>query len=576
MKLALGLAGILTVIMGLSLLLLTINARHRMVEDYRNFAIHVSNVAEAGLENAMISRDPTEMDSVLRAIDHREGIKGVVVLNKRGEIKHSAAAGDVGGILSMDDPTCRACHDRPLTERPQTLILPSRNGERILRVARPSLNGPRCQGCHQGRVLGKVITDFSLAAADRQVAATLEELFLWALATMVGVIGAAIGLAYLMVLRPLSRFLQVTKSIGEGDLNRRVNLVTGDEIGELAASFDRMMQRLAAKTRDLAALNDVAATVSQSLDLKEIMQRALEKVCQLTGTEFGAIHLWDDQTDELVLSASYGLPAQAVEKLTRLKRGESFAGWVAESGEPLVVENPATDPRALVMIEGLKSLAVAPLRAKGRVVGVLGTGSAVRHQFTPEEVALLQAVGHQVGVAIENARLYGETQRLSITDALTGLHNRRALEERLQEELRRAQRYHHPLSLIMADIDYFKQYNDTHGHPQGDVILRQVAGLLQAQARETDFVARYGGEEFLIIMPETSKAAGMEMAERIRTGMGRNQFAHAETQPGGRLTISLGVAAFPEDLTGASDLLQKADNALYNAKHAGRDRVCGA
>jgi GGDEF domain-containing protein len=204
LKLTLGLAGIMTAILGLSLLFLTLSAGNRLVEDYRTFAIHVSDVAEAGLENAMISRNPVEITSVLQAINRRENIEGVIVFNKRGEIKYSVEPSAVDRIISMDDSTCRVCHDHPLTDRPQTIILPAQDGGRVLRVAKPILNQSRCQSCHQERVLGMLVTDFSLAEADQQVTATLGELLLWALLTIGGVVAAAIGFVHLLVARPLA------------------------------------------------------------------------------------------------------------------------------------------------------------------------------------------------------------------------------------------------------------------------------------------------------------------------------------------------------------------------------------
>jgi signal transduction histidine kinase len=253
-KLALGVTGIVTVITGLSAFWLTMNSRARLVEDYRNFAIGTTQVAEAGLENAMISRNPTEITSVIRAIDQREGLEGVMILDMRGTIRYSHEPGDVGRTLSPNDPTCRMCHDHPVTDRPKTVILPARDGGRILRVAKPLLNQPRCQSCHHEHVLGMLIADFSLAEADRQVTSSLAGLLLGVLLTMAGVVGATVGFVYLEVARPLSAFLKVTQSIGEGDINQRVALVRGDEIGDLAASFDRMMERLAARTRELEAL----------------------------------------------------------------------------------------------------------------------------------------------------------------------------------------------------------------------------------------------------------------------------------------------------------------------------------
>lgn len=165
-----------------------------------------------------------------------------------------------------------------------------------------------------------------------------------------------------------------------------------------------------------------------------------------------------------------------------------------------------------------------------------------------------------------------EMQYLSITDSLTGLYNRRALEERLEEELRRAQRYQRPL----ADLDNLKHINDTYSHCQGDVLLQQVARLLRAQLRETDFIARYGGDEFVILLPETVKAGGLKIAERIKAEIEAYRFPYAETLPSGRLTISLGVASFPEDLVEVDKLIHTADQALYHAKRAGGGRVCGA
>ncbi len=274
-KLALGLAGIVTVIMGAAVLSLTLSTGAHLIEDYRRFAMRVSNVAAAGLENAMISRNPVEISTVLQAIDHREGFTGVAVLDKRGEIKHSTNPRDVGRVLARDDPTCRACHDQAASDRPQTVILPSVDGGRILRVVRPMLNETRCEGCHRERVMGVVVTDLSLAEPDQQVAATVRKLGLWALATIAGIIGAAIGFVYQMVARPLGHFMRVTQAISAGDLSRRVALPRGDEIGELAASFDQMVEHLTASEHENVRLSEKAKRVEEASHRKEEHFRAL-------------------------------------------------------------------------------------------------------------------------------------------------------------------------------------------------------------------------------------------------------------------------------------------------------------
>ncbi|MCY1001943.1 diguanylate cyclase [Myxococcus sp. MISCRS1] len=166
----------------------------------------------------------------------------------------------------------------------------------------------------------------------------------------------------------------------------------------------------------------------------------------------------------------------------------------------------------------------------------------------------------------------GELQRLSSTDGLTGVHNHRHFQERLREEFRRAQRYDDPLSLILMDLDHFKQVNDRHGHTTGDGVLREVAAALQQSVRETDLVARYGGEEFAVLLPRTHLTGALTVAERVRKDL-----ATLQVGPQGslRVTASLGLSSFPHrTVLSPEQLLLTADEALYRAKAEGRDRVC--
>jgi diguanylate cyclase (GGDEF)-like protein len=163
--------------------------------------------------------------------------------------------------------------------------------------------------------------------------------------------------------------------------------------------------------------------------------------------------------------------------------------------------------------------------------------------------------------------------RLAETDGLTGLHNHRSLQQHLQREIERSKRNHLPLSLLMIDVDHFKQYNDRHGHPAGDEILRQLARLMDADRRTNDLCARYGGEEFVMLLVDTGKHTAAHVAERLRRHVATHDFPHADTQPGGRLAISVGVASYPTDATCAAELVEAADQALYQAKRQGRNRV---
>jgi diguanylate cyclase (GGDEF)-like protein len=167
---------------------------------------------------------------------------------------------------------------------------------------------------------------------------------------------------------------------------------------------------------------------------------------------------------------------------------------------------------------------------------------------------------------------YFQLEQMAFFDQLTGLHNYRYFGSRLEEELRRAMRYRHQLSLAMLDIDHFKKFNDTHGHPAGNAALRQLSAQLRQASRETDIVARYGGEEFAVILPETGKRLAVDMAERVR---GNIEASPVLLEDGSRhrVTVSLGVATFPRDAWSMEALVQAADSALYQSKKAGRNRV---
>jgi diguanylate cyclase (GGDEF)-like protein len=193
--------------------------------------------------------------------------------------------------------------------------------------------------------------------------------------------------------------------------------------------------------------------------------------------------------------------------------------------------------------------------------------------YEPEELRFLSTFAGTVSIAVDNARLYGEQARLAVTDGLTGLFNHKYFHEGLLAEIGRARRYGHPLSLVLVDIDHFKSYNDAWGHQAGDALLRNLAVIFKAAARQNDLVARYGGEEFAFVLPQADKRQATALAKRLCRTVERRRCEGEEVLPGGRLTISLGVASYPEDVLNGSDLVSRADQALYRAKGLGRNQV---
>ena len=264
----------------------------------------------------------------------------------------------------------------------------------------------------------------------------------------------------------------------------------------------------------------------------------------------------------------------------RVRLGEGLVGRVAERRLPLIVRDGARDARAAEAErrdwpEAPFSLLLLPLVIGGAPVGVVQFERDGLHPYTRRDLERVRALAGQAAAAIVNGQQHRAVTTQAVTDGLTGLFNRRHVQAALESEQRRAQRYGHPLSVIMLDIDTFKSYNDTYGHTQGDVLIKMVASLLRASVRGVDIVGRYGGEEFIILMPETTKEEAGYTAERLRHAVASATFPGFADDPEMVVlkTISLGVATLPEDAADTEMLVTLADQALYQAKRGGRNRA---
>ena len=195
-------------------------------------------------------------------------------------------------------------------------------------------------------------------------------------------------------------------------------------------------------------------------------------------------------------------------------------------------------------------------------------------QFSEEEIRFLNTLAVGLAIALVNANLYSRTKELSVRDELTQLYNRRHFQEVLPLEIKRAQRFKKPLCLLMIDIDYFKKYNDRYGHLAGDELLKEFVHLIASKIREVDFFARFGGEEFVLVLPNTPKSDGVKVADKLRMIIRDHKFS-GNGKNSDRLTVSIGVASYPDDARTMEDLVDVADIALYQAKGAGRDQVVG-
>lgn len=312
---------------------------------------------------------------------------------------------------------------------------------------------------------------------------------------------------------------------------------------------------------------------------QELYAKILEMSAELLNACRGSLMLLDESDGSLRITAAKGLAEPLANTMT-IAFGEGIAGRVAKSGFPMLVNDIERDKRVAVKNRPrfkTKSFLCMPLEVEGRLVGVLNLADKENgSNFTEADLHLIQTFTRHAVLLIDRAATLekvGKFELLAITDPLTGLYNRRLLQNRLQEEFSRSTRYQQSFCLILADLDNFKIYNDLCGHLAGDNALRKAAELIQRSAREIDVVTRYGGEEFCLILPGTGKKESTFVGERIRWAIEAESFPGESLLPLGRLTISLGIATFPVDGSSAEELIHAADLALYQAKAMGRNRL---
>ena len=333
----------------------------------------------------------------------------------------------------------------------------------------------------------------------------------------------------------------------------------------------RILESEKKRSKQLETIQEVSKNIVSILDMDDLFKQIVNSIYYTFGY-YVNIFLLDEESKELVVKASSG-PAIKSTIRRRVKISEEgITGWAAKTGEPLLVNDVSKEPRYLFVEElaDTRSELVVPIKIKDKVIGVLDIESVELNAFDESDLATFTILAEMIAIAIENASLYKESERLAITDDLTGLYNTRYFYTALEKEIERSQDLDHPFSIIIFDIDDFKKYNDTYGHLAGDQLLEELAGLMIKKCRTTDIIARYGGEEFVIILPETEYDGAVLVAERLRKSVKKHSFKINKKEKKGKVTISLGIATYPEDATNVKDLVNAADINLYGEKRIGK------
>jgi diguanylate cyclase (GGDEF)-like protein len=385
-----------------------------------------------------------------------------------------------------------------------------------------------------------------------------------------------------------------------------------DEINKLKAELERTKM-------ELGILYEISNAMRSTLKLDEILYIILTGVTAHIGLGFNRAVLFLVNEKDVLIEGKMAIGPETGEEagriwtqiehekmdLEELISAYKTSKHVVESGFNREVRNlriPLRDKEksmlVLVALEGMplhltretmqsyrndhivqllrnEEIVLIPLKAKDKVIGIIVADNFItRDPITKNDIRMLTLLANQAGLAIEDSQLYEKTVLRAHTDSLTELWNHGYFQYLLQAELEKAKAIQKPLSLVALDIDDFKIYNDMLGHQAGDQILKDLATLLKNQSRKMDYVCRYGGEEFTVILPQTDGKEAFQIADRLRETIKNNPFSHEEILPSKRLTVSIGLATFPENGSTPSELITSSDKALYQAKHKGKNNTC--
>jgi len=339
----------------------------------------------------------------------------------------------------------------------------------------------------------------------------------------------------------------------------------------------RERQRIQTKTQEFSGLLSVSKALSSKLDLNHRLETMADLIKDFVSYDQCLVLLVEPGERRATIKVGRGIEGKELHD-TSFGLSDGLLSLIVKNRHELLFSSLEGEsrhdrifPEASRIRIKAKSFLGIPMIVQDRVIGLFILLSQRENAFTGYNKHILTVVCNQAAQAVADAQLHAEVERMAVTDGLTSVFNHRRFQERLAEEFQRIARYPEPLSLLIADIDHFKKINDTHGHPVGDLILKRIAKILGRLTRSIDLVARYGGEEFVVALFKTESRQALRLAERIRKTVETTEFdVHGKIL---NVTLSIGAATCPEDARTREELIQFADQALYHAKNAGRNRI---
>ncbi|MBI1819713.1 MAG: sensor domain-containing diguanylate cyclase [Nitrospirae bacterium] len=347
--------------------------------------------------------------------------------------------------------------------------------------------------------------------------------------------------------------------------------------GELKEEIKRLKGEMRQRERELSFFINAGKLLTSSLEFKKTVKTILEQAHLLVRGEVWTLLLLDESSKELYFEMTKGKLKKTFKPLT-VKPGRGVPGTVVKTGIPILIPDVRENLKYSTEIEQRiiarpRSILAVPVVNKKKTIGVLEmVNKEDGSPFDANDLGLLLSLVDQASIAIERSRMYQKMSELAVTDDLTKLFNFRYLEQTLDSELRRSQRYKSEISLVFLDIDHFKEVNDAHGHQAGSQVLIELGKVLIDSLRDVDIIARYGGDEFVVVLPETSVETTHHIVKRLQKHIREFKFLKKKGLKI-KLTVSFGIAGFPVHAKTKEDLLKAADHAMYIAKNSGRDRI---
>jgi nitrate/nitrite-specific signal transduction histidine kinase len=495
-------------------LLQFLQRRQAMSDDLERSATQVGEVIESSLIQDMMTHDLEGMqDTVDEIAATQEDIAEILLIDKRGEIRVSSQVRRVGEVLELSDPTCQTCHLEQ-TERPsQSMVFTSETGERFLRNVNSISNEEQCYDCHdpETSITGILITDLSLARMEGLLVTELRDNVLLSLGMVLAVVLAVNFMIGNTVVNKVESMVSTIRRFAQGDLDQRASIESDDELGELAAAFNDMAEGLKEKaelemkvrrrteelqrqTQRLLTLNAIAAAVNRSLDMREMLETGLKRVLDLLGLDAGETWLLDDAQQALLLQSHSGECAEFIMEDGRVGVGECLCGLAVQSGQLAMSDDGDSDQRLTRSVcrqGGYRSTVAVPLTSRDKSLGVLTLHHKQPNHFQKEDLELLDAIGKQLGVALENAQLYGKMEKAvsertrhlelcyDITQAISSQLHVEPLLEEIARETAKATEAGAGIVVMSAGPDGFTR-EALYGSPSAGLI-QQVSGVLHGQ-----------------------------------------------------------------------------------------------